>query len=318
MRQSARDPRGALDPEVAALFELLRSTRPAQRALEPAALRAAAAAMVPSLNAGSPDDVAQRELRFPGPTGELRALCFAPQAPAPRPRPLLVYLHGGGWVIFGPESHARLAKLLCRGADAVLVSVDYRLAPEHPHPAPLDDAVAAFRWLRAHAAELGADPQRAALAGDSAGGQLTAAATLRLLAAGEPPPRAALLLCPVTDLRLDTASYRRFAPDDPILDAELMEFFRACHAPPALWDDPFVSPLCADLAGFPPTCVVAAGLDPLLDDALRFADRLRAAGREVGLLQYPGMPHIFPLFPGLRAGARALADCAGFLRRALG
>jgi acetyl esterase len=157
-----------------------------------------------------------------------------------------------------------------------------------------------------------------ALAGDSAGGNLTAATTLRLLANGEAPPRAAVMLCPVVDVHFDTDSFRAFAPDDPVLDAEIMEFFRDAYVTREQWDDPFVSPLRANLEGFPPTCILAASIDPLFDDGVQFADALRAAGAEVVLHRYDGMPHVFMLFPGIDAGTRSLGDAAAFLKRQLG
>jgi acetyl esterase len=310
------DPRAGVDPQVAALFEMMRAGKES-RVLEASALRAGFEALVPLLVAGAPEVAGEEEIRIPGPAGDVRALLFRPAAPAAEPPPILVYAHGGGWVIMSPESHAKLAKSLGAGCGALVVSLDYRLAPEYAYPTPLDDVVAAFRWVRDHAAELGGDPARCALAGDSAGGNLTAAVTLRLLANAEPPPRCALLICPVTDVRLDTASFHRLAPEDPVLDEAIMHFFRDSYVTREQWEDPFVSPLLGSLEGFPPACIVAGELDPLCDDALAFADRLRAAGTQVTLHHHPGQPHDFPLFPGIDAGERALAEMAAFLRERL-
>lgn len=317
MANASDDPRGTLDPQVAVLFGMMSAGR-ADRVLEAPALRAGFDALVPLLAADAPPVAREEVLRIPGADGsELRALLFAPEGESPTPRPLVLYLHGGGWVIMSPDSHAKLTKQLCVGADAIVVSLDYRMSPEHPFPAPLDDCVAAWRWLRDHAGELGADPARMALAGDSAGGNLTATTTLRLLANGEVPPRANLMLCPVTDVHFATDSYRAFAPDDPVLDAAIMEFFRDSYVSREQWDDPFVSPLRANLEGFPPTCVLAAGIDPLCDDGTRFVDALRAAGAEATLHRYEGMPHVFMLFPGIDAGPQSLQDGAEFLRAQL-
>ena len=309
------DPRANVDPQVAALLEGMRAGK-AERTLEPQSLRNGFESLVPALVAGAPPMAREEELRIPTDEKSLRALLFAPESNGGTP-PIVVFLHGGGWVIMSPESHAKFAKELAAGAGAIVVSVDYRLAPEHPYPAPLDDAVAAFRWIRDHASELGGDPARVGLAGDSAGGNLTAAATLRLLANAEPPPRAALLVCPVTDTAFDTDSFRRLAPDDPVLDEELMCFFRESYATREQWEDPFVSPLRGRLEGFPPTCVVAAELDPLCDDGVLFADHLRAAGGDATLLRYAGMPHDFMLFPGIDASTRAFSEMAAFLREKL-
>jgi acetyl esterase len=309
------DPRADVDPQVAALLEAMREGK-AARVLEAVALREAFDRTVPALVEGAPEMAREEELQIPVGSAHVRALAFHPEAAA-SPAPVLVFLHGGGWVIMSPESHARVTKELATATGAVVVSVDYRLAPEHPHPAALDDAVAAFRWVREHASELGGDPGRVGLAGDSAGGNLTAAATLWLLANAETPPRATLLICPVTDTAFDTASFHRLAPDDPVLDADLMRFFRDAYVTREQWEDPFVSPRHARLDGFPPACIVAAELDPLCDDAALFADRLHAAGRDATLLRYAGMPHDFVLFPGLDASARAFADMAAFLREKL-
>jgi acetyl esterase len=310
------DPRPGLDPQVIALFEMMRAGR-RDRVLEAQALRKGLAPMIPLLKAGAPESVREEEIRIPGPRGEIRALLCRP--PSPRASlPVLVYLHGGGWVVMSPETHSRLTRELSLRAGALVLSVDYRLAPEHPFPAPLEDCVAAYRWARARAASFGGDPSRVALGGDSAGGNLSAAATLHLLASGEAPPRALVMLCPVTDAALDTESYRLFAPDDPVLDAAIMEFFRDSYAARELWSDPLVSPLRADLSRFPPTCVVVAEYDPLADDGRAFAESLRRAGRRMLLLEYARMPHVFMLLlPGTDAGRRCIEETSEFLRGAL-
>ena len=321
MNDGPADPRAPLHPQVELLFGLMRAAAPAERVLEATAMRAQMAGLAALLAAGAPPVGREHEIRIPAAAGTVRALVFHPPGDATAHRPILVYLHGGGFVILSPESHARLAKELCVATGAVVVSVDYRLAPEHRAPAALEDSLAAFRFVRANAASLGGDASRVALGGDSAGGQLTAAVTLRLLAAGEAPPAANAMLCPLTDLALslESDSARRFGPGDPILDDQVMRFFVTSYAPDrASWAEPDLSPLRADLSGFPPTCVVVGGIDPLLDDGLRFAEKLTAARRAVRLLRYDGMPHDFFLFPGLDAGAQAVADVASFLRHALG
>jgi len=310
------DPREPMDAQVRQLFDLMRAARPAPRVLEAQAMRAEIAAFSELLNANAPVVEQEDELRIPGPKGQpLRVRVFHPPGSGAR-KPVLVYLHGGGWVILSPETHAKLTKQLCIAAGVVVVSVDYRLAPEHPYPAALDDCVAAFRWVRENAARVGGDERRIFLGGDSAGGNLTAATTLQLLAAAEKPPTAALMICPVTDLELalDSPSARRFAPGDPILDDAMMKFFCESYAPRSRWSNPWVSPLRGDLSKFPPTCVVVGTIDSLYDNGVAFAERLRSAGRDATLLSYPGMPHDFVLFPGLDAGAKAIEEVAGFLR----
>ncbi len=312
------DPREPLHPQVKALFDIFAALRTEERIFDAVQMRAQTSAMVPFLTQGAPTVALEKEIQIPGPAGNIRALLFAPENTTGKALPVLLYLHGGGWVILSPESHAGLTKKLAVGAGVIIVSVDYRLAPENPYPAPLDDCVAAFRWVRDNAASLGGDPERVALGGDSAGGNLTAATTLQLLAAGEEPPSSLLMICPATDLSMDTSSVRTFAPDDPIIDSQFMEFCRASYAPhPSQWADPLLSPFLADLSGFPPACVVVGTIDPLCDDGVAFAEKLRRSGREVVLQRHEGMPHVFMLFPGIDEGGRSITAMSEFLRRSL-
>jgi acetyl esterase len=304
-----------VDPEFRPILELLAAGR-AQRVLEAGALRAGMQAIAPFLLAGSTPLPREESLLVPGPGGPIPARLFQSGEGGSEPAALVVYAHGGGWVTMGSDTHARLTRELARRSGTLVVSLDYRLAPEHPFPAGLDDCVAAVRWLRDHAGALGAGGARLLMAGDSAGGNLTAATALRLLANGEPPPDAVALLCPVLDAALDTPSFHRLGPGDPVLDAGLMRYWRDCYVGPELWSDPFASPLRGSLDAFPPCCVVVAELDPLLDDGLRFAERLRAAGRPVRLERHPRVPHDFMLFPGVAAGERCLDEVAAFLREA--
>ena len=313
----AADPRAPLNPPVKVLFEVMAAGRPT-RVLEPKPLREGLGALLPLLNAGAPAVAAERTLQIPGPGGEIRARAFYPGDPKRGPYPVIVYFHGGGYVAMSPETHEKLTKQLCVGVGALAVSIDYRLAPEHRYPAPLDDCLAAWRWVRAHASELGGDASRILAGGDSAGGNATAALALRLIAAGEPLPGALLLLCPWLDMALDTESMRVFGPDDGVLDTEIMTFFRDCYVVPANWPDPFASPLRGDVRRFPPTLVVAGAIDPLRDDALQFAKKLETAGREVVLSSYAGMPHDFMLFPGIDDGERAVQEIVRFAKAKLG
>ncbi len=311
------DPRGALNPAVQALFDVMAQTR-AARVLDPAAMRANDVGMSEMLNAGAPEIAVDEEIRIPGATGDIRARLFAPRARGGDALPVLLYIHGGGFVIMSPETHAKFTKQLAIGSDAIVVSIDYRLSPESPYPGPLDDCVAAFRWLRQNAGEVGGDPARIAVAGDSAGGNLTAATTLRLLADGDAPPAGALMICPWTDLALDSGSYTTLAPDDAVIDAEIMEYFRTCYASePAQWRDPLVSPLRADLAGFPPTCVIVGEIDPLCDEGVDFARAVEKAGGKASLHSFPGMPHDFMVFLPIPETARAISAMTGFLSRVL-
>ena len=207
--------------------------------------------MIPFLNAEARAVAREWELRIPGPAGNIRALLFAPENTAGEALPVLVYLHGGGWVILSPESHVKLTKLAV-GAGLIVVSIDYRLAPENPYPAPLDDWVAAFRWVRENAASLGGDQARVSIGGDSAGGSLAATTTLRLLAEGGKPPNSVLMICPSADLAMQTDSIRTLSPDDPIpgnaLHGILPRLLRAGR-----WEveRPVSPPTCRRPFGFP-------------------------------------------------------------------
>lgn len=311
------DPRAPLDPQVKVLFDMMGANR-AERVLEPAAMREGLGALGPLLVAGAPSVSAEKEIQIPGPAGKLRARVFWPGDRARGPFPVIVYFHGGGYVVMSPETHEKLTKQLCVGVGAIVVSVDYRLAPENRYPAPLEDCLAAYRHVLGNARELGGDPARVAVAGDSAGGNAAAALSLRLIAAGEAPPAATLLLCPWTDMALDSESLRVFGPDDGVLDTEIMTWFRDCYVRPENWSDPFASPLRGDLSKFPPTLVVVGEIDPLRDDGVSLARKLEKAGREVELQSYPGMPHDFMLFPGIDAGARAIDSICRFAKSALG
>ena len=312
------DPRAPLHPQVKALLDLFLAMRPEPRIFDPVLMRERSALMVPWLTASAPAVTSEREIKIPGPAGDVRALVFVPEDAGQRP-PMVVYLHGGGFVNLSPETHAKLTKQIAVGTGAIVVSVDYHLAPEHPYPAGLEDCLAAFRWVRDNAEALGGDHSRIAVAGDSAGGNLAATMVLRLLDADEEPPAAAVLLVPWLDLANDTPSFRTFGPDDVVIDDISMNFYRASYAPkPEQWDDPFVSPLRGDLSRFPPTCVVVGGIDPLCDEGVLFAEKLRAAGRDSVLLNYAGMPHGFMFFPGIDDGERSIDEVCGFLRSRLG
>jgi acetyl esterase len=230
----------------------------------------------------------------------------------------VLHLHGGGFVWMLPESFAKPWKEVAIAAHVIVVSLDYRLAPEHPYPAPLDDCVGAFRWLREHAAGIGGDPRRIFVAGESAGGGLAASTALRLIAEGDEPPAAVVVASAWLDLRNSSRSFRALGPDDPLIDSAMMDRWRRSYAPrEEQWVGPLVSPVLADVSAMPPACVVAAGIDPLYDDGVTFAEKLRAAGRSVELHEYEGMPHIFWCFPPLFPFSDVSARIAAFLQRQL-
>jgi acetyl esterase len=233
--------------------------------------------------------------------------------------PCLVYFHGGGWTIGDLDTHDNLCRQLAFYGRCVVVSVQYRLAPEHRFPAGVDDAEAATRWVHANAARLGIDPQRIAVGGDSAGGNL-AAVTALALRGSDVPLCYQLLLYPSTDLGYAFASHERLA-EGYLLNRPTLLWFRDNYLRSATdIDDWRASPLrCPDLAGLPPTYIVTAGFDPLLDEGRAYADRLMAAGVEVGYECFEGMIHGFAgMFGALAAGLHSLHRCGHLLQAAFG
>lgn len=227
---------------------------------------------------------------------------------------VLLYLHGGAWVMGSLRFYRALVVNLARGAGVRALSVDYRLAPEHPYPAALDDCVAAYEWLLAR----GTEPGQIVVAGDSAGGNLALAMLLRLRDAGSPMPAGAVVLSPVTDLRGGGTSYRtRKALDPYFADADPGMFVAAYvggHDP----REPYLSPLDGDLDGLPPMLIHVGDHEILLDDAVRFGEKARAAGVEAQTVVWPGMMHDFHIFaPFLPEARRAIREIAAFIRSQL-
>jgi acetyl esterase/lipase len=233
-------------------------------------------------------------------------------APAAEPGRHILYLHGGGYVIGSPALYCHLTWRLASAAGARLLAVDYRLAPEHPFPAALDDALAAYGWLLSE----GADPCRLTVVGDSAGGGLAFALLLRCRDEGRLPlPAAVAALSPWTDLALTGASLRRNLVADPFLDANGIPPIAACYLAGADPRHPYASPLYGDLTGLPPALIQVGSDEVLLDDATGMAQRLRAAGCEVALEVWPRMPHVWHLFATVMPEARrAIARVGAFAR----
>ena len=258
---------------------------------------------------------AVRDLSVAGAADPLPARLYD-HTPAGEPAPLVVYFHGGGWVVGSLDTHDSAARFLSRESGALVLAVDYRLAPEHPFPAAVEDAAAAFRWAVEHAAELGADPRRIAVAGDSAGGNL--AAVVALEADGARPAMQALIY-PVCDLSRKRRSYQLFG-EGFFLSEPQMDWYRDHYlAGPAAASDPRASPLlAADLAGAPPAYIAVAGFDPLRDECVDYAERLREAGVAVELRVHRGLVHGFANAVGAgRVAAQAMGEVAAALRAGL-
>jgi acetyl esterase len=276
----------------------------------------------------SREDVASvADMSVPTPDGDVPVRVYVPLAdpagPAgsEEPRPALVYLHGGGWVIGSIETHDHTCRSLANGSGAVVVSVGYRLAPEHLFPAGLDDCLAAVRWVVDNAGELGIDAGRLALGGDSAGGNLAAVITQRLRDGG-PPIRFQLLVYPVVDATLAHPSIDENAEGYFLTKAAMLWFgqnyLAGAGADPT---DPQVSPLLAApeaLTGLPPALVVTAEYDPLRDEGEAYAAALRAAGVEATATRYDGVIHgFFQLSDVIPEGKSAIDEACTALRAAL-
>ena len=243
---------------------------------------------------------------------------YAPKREAKRPAGLLVWFHGGGFVVGGLDTHDAALRRLANDAGCLVLSVEYRKAPEHPFPAPVDDAVAAFRWAQEQAASLGADPERVAVGGDSAGGNL--AAVISQLTRSDRPPCLQVLVYPATDLGRGHGSHRQFS-DGYLLTKRTIDWFMENYlgGDASLVADPRASPLrAADLAGLAPAIVGIGGFDPLRDEGREYADRLREAGVAVERLDEPGLIHGYFAMAALPAPRDAVARIARGVARALG
>jgi acetyl esterase len=283
-----------LDPLVKAFLDKAAAIpRPKAWEMPPAMARQGFAGM---MQLTGPKDVAVGKINnftIPGPGGEIRARTYSPIA-AVGPQPTLIYFHGGGFVVGGLESHDGLCRLFVAEGGFKVIAVDYRLAPEHPWPAAVDDAWAAFQWIEANAAELGVDGGRIALGGDSAGGLLTAIVTQTARDKTRPRIAYQMLLFPGTQIGGETSSLHEFAVGY-FLERRTIEHFNALYLPPGTdRNSPKVSPLRArDFSGLPPAFVMLGGYDPLHDEGLAYAEKLKAAGVKVTIADYPTMVHCF-------------------------
>jgi acetyl esterase len=232
------------------------------------------------------------ETQLAGPAGPLRVRVYDPGVH--QPSPAMIFFHGGGWVIGSIESHDCLCRCLANATGIKILSVAYRLAPEHRYPAAAEDAYAAVVGTVERAVSLGVEADRLVVCGDSAGGNLAAVTALMVRDRGGPALRAQILLYPVLDHNFDTDSYLRFL-DGYFLTRDAMMWFWDHYVPEIERRcEPYASPLrAADLTGLPPTLIVAAECDPLRDEAAAYARRLQAAGNRVKYVCYPGMIHGF-------------------------
>ncbi len=257
---------------------------------------------------------AVRRLAIDGPGGALPLRIYTPHGPGPFP--VMLYLHGGGWVIGSLRAYDGLARNLCHDNGCVVVAVDYRLAPEHRFPAAGEDCYAALAWTHANCAALNADAAQIVLAGDSAGGNLATVTAARAHDAGGPPVAAQLLIYPVTGYHTPpTPSYAEADRGRMLTRAQMTWFFEQYLETPAQAADPRACPLArADLSGLPPTLLITAGHDPLRDEGRQYAERLTAAGVPVTASHYAGEQHGFVGLTGPTAAHRkATAEIRAWL-----
>jgi acetyl esterase len=284
----------ALDPLVKVFLDQLSAApRPKPWETTPAETRAGFRGLV---KAFGPKDVPigkVENLNATGPHGDIPLRIYTPVAAGADALPVLIYFHGGGFVIGDLDTHDGLCRQFANEGGFRVIAVDYRLAPENKFPAALDDAFAAVQWIEAHASELGVDANRIAVGGDSAGGALAAEVTQLAKAGGAPKIAFQLLMFPVTQIGRETSSLREFAAGY-FLDRATLDWFFDHYIPGGMdKTDPRVSPLNGDLKGLPPAYVVLGGYDPLHDEGQAYAKKLQDAGVRVEIADYDGMVHCF-------------------------
>jgi acetyl esterase len=304
-------------PEVQTILDLIAAFEAGAPAeMTPAAMRANYSALSMAESKAEMASVTDRVV--PGPGGEIPIRVYVP-TDDPGPLPVLVYFHGGGWVIGDLETHDGTVRAVAEGSGATVVSVDYRLAPEHPFPAGVDDCVAAVRWVAANAAELGVDPGRLAVGGDSAGGNLAAVAAAELRDS-DVDVRFQLLVYPVTDGTMGHPSVAENS-EGYFLTAETMDWFWGHY----VGDGDRTAPRCSPfhlgdeaLVGLPPALVITAEFDPLRDEGEAYAARLAAVGVEATASRYDGMIHgFFSMRDLVPEGKAAVEEACAALRTTL-
>lgn len=303
-----------LDPDVERLLEAARkAAKPPFEALTPAQAREAYAASWDILQPAAADVASVRDRQIDGPGGPLMLRIYrGAGTSADAPLPCQLYLHGGGWVIGSLESHDRLCRTVANEAGICVVAVDYRLAPEHPFPAALDDAACALRWVADHAGELAIAPERIGVGGDSAGGNLAAVLALMARDGSAPPIVHQALLYPVVDLTAASEAYRRVTSGVPLTAATMHYFIE--HYTPRAGDrqDWRASPLKApSLAGSAPALVLTVAHDPLSDEGRAYAARLEAEGVRVTSLHLGDHVHGMLLHGRLVRASNTILDFVG-------
>jgi acetyl esterase len=308
-----------MDPKAQVVGEFVKSIRVPGYFPPLPELRQQLRTMVTLMDEPAPPLARIEDIRIPGPAGPMPARVYDSAGQGGPERPAVAYFHGGGWVQGDLETHHGLCARLAQRSGAVVVAVDYRLAPEHPFPAAVDDCVAAYRWLKAHGRGIGVDPSRVGVAGDSAGGNLAAVVSQVVAGAGEPVPSCQVLIYPAVDFALNTPSHVELE-DAHVIPRDRIVWYAEQYLPPRVdRKDPRASPLRASsLAGQPPALVITAGFDPLRDEGHAYADKLRAAGVDVVYREYPGQIHAFvSLAKAIPQGLACTWEIGDYLRQRL-
>lgn len=296
----------------------IESLSPSEARQQPTPTDAVKSVLMKEERAVAPEPVGSvADRTIPGPGGPLPVRVYTPEGTGTFP--VIVYFHGGGFVIATNDTYDASARALANAAKAVVVSVEYRKAPEHKFPAAHDDALAAYRWAISSAASLRGDAGRIALAGESAGGNLAVSTAIAALAAGVQAPVAILAVYPVAGSDTTTASYQQNATAKPLNRAMMTWFFDHYTRSPADGRDPRLNLLLADLKGLPPTTIVTAQVDPLRTDGELLAARMKAAGVDVSLRNYERVAHeFFGQGAVLPAARDAVAFAADGLKKGFG
>lgn len=313
-----------LDAEARFLLDLMeqatKNGRPQLHTLPHKVGRTAVDKMSEDSECAPPEVASVDDGGFAGPGGEIHFRRYRPIGVAPGALPTLIYYHGGGFVIGNIETHDSTCRRVANRSRCQVISIDYRLAPEHPFPAPTDDGIAAFRHIRDNAASFGVDPARIAVGGDSAGGMIAAVVCQVCRDSGEIGPAFQMLIYPATDSSRESGSRKAFA-EGYFLTKDLMDWFWEAYTPAGTDQaDLRLSPLLAkDFKGLPPAFVLTAGFDPLRDEGRAYAERLIEAGIKTTYVNYPGTIHgFFSLTRFLKQGQRANDEAAGVLAAQFG
>ena len=292
---------------------------PTEARMQPTPADAVKAVMMKQGMSTAPDPaVTTKDITYPGAAGPQKARVYTP-AGAKGPLPVVLYIHGGGWVIADIDVYDASPRALAKGANAIVVSIEYRHAPEAAFPAAHDDSNAAYKWVLANAAKWGGDPKKVAVVGESAGGNMAVTVAMAARDKGWQAPSSVIAVYPVADSNMATGSKVKYANAKPLNTKMLAWFFVHTLSKPTAALDPRLNLVAADLKGLPPTTIILAEIDPLHDDGANLADKLKAAGVITEIKEFPGVTHEFFGMGSVVANAKAAEDYAvGKLKMAFG